>query len=409
MVKETIAWAWIDTCCIDKRSSAELSEAINSMYRWYSESQVCYVYLDDVWPNFQAKDTISRPRYKKFEESRWFTRGWTLQELLAPSSLVFFDRSWTEIGTKLSLLTDIIIASGISNSFLEDPRKATVAQKMSWASGRETTRIEDMSYCMLGLFGVNMPLLYGEGANAFKRLQEEIIKLSTDQSIFAWEQPRYPSRDIETSSILARSPGYFEKCSNIMLPSLLDDNAKSYSITNQGLSIELPYLTIRDIEIELGHTLPLSSGQSIGQDLVAAFLDCTWGLYGPHCVIWLRITKHLVQSGDVYASRGNLEIYGEHVCGGLSRSTNIKRALFHIYPIFDTSLNDTSRRSLNLRSPLDPRTMTHAIFRGENALSRGYACTDLWAFETYGGIGGFETHIRCIDIWYYIVWLTFHF
>jgi hypothetical protein len=117
-------------------------------------------------------------------KSQWFTRGWTLQELLAPSSIVFFDKDWIDIGTKVSLEEIISEITGIDD--FTNFETACVAQKMSWAGKRETTRIEDKAYCLLGLFDVNMPPLYGEGEKAFARLQLEILKTSDDESIFAW-------------------------------------------------------------------------------------------------------------------------------------------------------------------------------------------------------------------------------
>lgn len=175
-----------DRCCINKNSSAELSEAINSMFSWYKNAQVCYAYLSDVGivTSLQQKQT-------DIKKSRWFTRGWTLQELLAPSSVVFFSNDWQSLGTKaelsdlLSDITDIDvdILRGLDLGF------ASVAQKMSWASARHTTRVEDVAYCLLGIFNVNMPLLYGEGNKAFHRLQEEILKGSNDLSLFAWGIP----------------------------------------------------------------------------------------------------------------------------------------------------------------------------------------------------------------------------
>ncbi|THU88842.1 hypothetical protein K435DRAFT_632200, partial [Dendrothele bispora CBS 962.96] len=176
----------MDSCCIDKSSSAELSENINSMYRLYENAEVCYVYLPDASSEEDPRDPGSR-----FEKSRWFTRGWTLQELIAPSaSVVFLDHSWEEIGTRYSLRD---VASGKSplgqRLLLEDGdlTKYSIAQKMSWAAFRQTTREEDRAYSLMGLFDICMPPIYGEGgAKAFMRLQQEIIKTSDDRSIFAW-------------------------------------------------------------------------------------------------------------------------------------------------------------------------------------------------------------------------------
>ena len=175
-------YVWIDTCCIDKSSSAELSEAINSMFLWYQNATVCYAFLADVpeHDNLTSKGSA-------FGKSKWFTRGWTLQELLAPSDLVFFDQSWTDIGTKTSLRNEISEITHIDPETLlgEDFTRCSIATRMSWASHRITTREEDIEYCLLGLFGVNMPTLYGEGKAAFTRLQHNIIQLSTDHTIFA--------------------------------------------------------------------------------------------------------------------------------------------------------------------------------------------------------------------------------
>src|SRR5579871_6642511 len=180
-------YVWIDTCCIDKTSSAELSEAINSMYRWYQESGVCYAYLADVPSNAVDRQTMAIS--PEFSKSRWFTRGWTLQELIAPSTVIFLDQEWQEMGTKSSLQWMISEVTSIPTNILlgGDLESASVAQRMSWASKRETTRVEDLAYCLMGIFGVNMPMLYGEGERAFIRLQEEIMKVSDDHSLFAWK------------------------------------------------------------------------------------------------------------------------------------------------------------------------------------------------------------------------------
>ena len=173
-------------CCIDKTSSAELSEAINSMFRWYEKAKVCYAYLSDVSGDANLKKDVS-----EFVGSRWFTRGWTLQELVAPKSVLFYSRrytGWHFLGTKEDLCDHISAVTGIDTDTLYGAglELASVARKMSWASHRETTRVEDTAYCLLGIFDVNMPLLYGEGKKAFLRLQEEILRSSYDYSLFAW-------------------------------------------------------------------------------------------------------------------------------------------------------------------------------------------------------------------------------
>ena len=222
-------YVWVDTCCIDKTSSAELTESINSMYRWYQESHRCYVYLADfVLEKAKHKEGV------KFRDCRWFRRGWTLQELLAPNHVVFYDAEWMEIGSKnllQSLLTDIC---GISTRHLFYPKEASVAAKMSWASSRQTTRVEDVAYSLLGLFEINMPLIYGEGHNAFFRLQREIMQSSSDESIFAWTD-----RGFYYSGLLARSPRCFRDSSDIVPIRLKALDRPPYLMTNQGLSIEL--------------------------------------------------------------------------------------------------------------------------------------------------------------------------
>ncbi|KAH9858539.1 hypothetical protein C2E23DRAFT_745444 [Lenzites betulinus] len=179
---------WIGSCCIDKRSSAELSESINSMYALYREADVCYVYLADV-----PRDTDPREKDSEFWRSRWHKRGWTLQELVAPPYVVFLTCDWTFLGTKTGLASTLEKITGVDAVILlgmKPVESASVAKRMSWAAERETTRVEDRAYSLLGIFGVHMSPIYGEGTNAFLRLQEEIIKHIPDQSIFAWGRSR---------------------------------------------------------------------------------------------------------------------------------------------------------------------------------------------------------------------------
>ncbi|KAM7208555.1 HET domain containing protein, partial [Naviculisporaceae sp. PSN 640] len=184
-------WLWADTVCIDKTSSAELSEAINSMFEWYRRAEVCYAYMVDV--PMLSRDELANCSYRTspFRQSRWWRRGWTLQELVAPWSVVFLSKAWTYLGTKSTLGKHIATITSIPESCLSGNwakirDQASIAQKMSWAARRETTRIEDRAYCLIGLFGINMPLLYGEGEKAFHRLQQEIIKQTDDLSFLAW-------------------------------------------------------------------------------------------------------------------------------------------------------------------------------------------------------------------------------
>ena len=162
-LKDGLEYVWVDTCCIDKSSSAELTEAINSMFLWYQKAKICYVYLVDKFEN----DRLS--------SCRWFTRGWTLQELIAPATMSFYDYWWDCIGTKESLISDLCLISNIDENILLHRfpvSSACIAKRLSWAARRKTTRVEDMAYCLLGICNIHMPMLYGEGKAAFRRLQE---------------------------------------------------------------------------------------------------------------------------------------------------------------------------------------------------------------------------------------------
>ncbi|PMD18466.1 hypothetical protein NA56DRAFT_527872, partial [Hyaloscypha hepaticicola] len=176
-------YAWVDTCCTDKSSSAELNEAINCIYQWYSDAKRCYVYLDDLAAGHDLE--------KDLPDCRWFTRGWTLQELLAPrkaSRVHFFDKDWNYRGSKQRLSSIISTCTGIREEVLLKKvalKDFLVAERMSWAASRKTTRTEDNAYCLLGVFDVAMPLLYGEGMKLFQRLQAEIVKHNNDLTIFA--------------------------------------------------------------------------------------------------------------------------------------------------------------------------------------------------------------------------------
>ena len=186
------------------------------MYRWYQNSEVCYAYLVDV-PDATANHSYPG---SFFQQSKWFTRGWTLQELLAPMFVEFYDQNWIEIGTKSSMRALVQKITQIST--LVDIDAVCVAEKLSWASARVTTRIEDLAYCLMGLFDVNMPLLYGEGHNAFLRLQLEICSRVNDESIFAWGMPsvKVPHRNSKSvrlpiPSLLASRPYLFEGLNGI--------------------------------------------------------------------------------------------------------------------------------------------------------------------------------------------------
>ncbi|KAH7080176.1 heterokaryon incompatibility protein-domain-containing protein [Paraphoma chrysanthemicola] len=227
-------WAWQDNCCIDKRSSAELSEAINSMFHYYREAEECLIYLSDV-PSVADVGMRRQLQLTQMRDCRWFTRGWTLQELIAPQSRVLFDAHWSPIDDGEDLVDTLASITKIYPELLRNRDLLStfcVAERMSWASQRQTTRAEDRAYSLMGLFNIHMPVLYGEGAQkAFRRLQEEIIRISFDQSIYVW-QGSYKS-----SGLLAKSPSDFAETPRLGLWAPV--SLAPSMMTNVGLSIRM--------------------------------------------------------------------------------------------------------------------------------------------------------------------------
>jgi len=226
-----LKYIWVDTCCIDKTSSTELTEAINSMFNLYAESTICFAHLADV-----SSTPSDREFHAEVQRSRWFARGWTLQELLAPRKLKFFNRHWVAIGDKDSLVNDIQLATNISREHLENFQAASVATKMSWASERQTTRVEDRAYSLLGIFGVSMYLQYGERDKAFHRLQRAIIESSQDESIFAWTSVQ------ESSGMLASKPDCFQNSRDIISDYKKNKPRPSHQIMHNTLEFHVPVL-----------------------------------------------------------------------------------------------------------------------------------------------------------------------
>ncbi|KAI1111663.1 hypothetical protein F5Y14DRAFT_424388 [Nemania sp. NC0429] len=275
--RDGLSWAWVDTCCIDKTSSAELTEAINSMYAWYRDCAICYAYLVDV----SHRDDPFAPD-SAFRTSRWFTRCWTLQELIAPRTVEFYDKEWASIETKTptqstrysgdekkpqerlaKLLRDI---TGIPEDCLVEhhsPSMYSVARRMSWASKRNCTRVEDAAYSLMGIFDVNMPLLYGEGTKAFIRLQEEIFKEIDDHSLFAWTVPAQSNPSWVVSSLFAQSPAAFSRSGNII--PVQEEVGDISAMTKKGLRVNLN-LSLTETKHPLGsHCAP---------DAFYAILNC---------------------------------------------------------------------------------------------------------------------------------------
>lgn len=277
-LKDGIDYVWVDTCCIDKTSSAELAEAINSMFQWYRDAHVCYAYLSDLEPVTRltpappsgtksskvSSDCVAHantePSLSQLRACRWFTRGWTLQELIAPAKVHFYDRDWKPRGTKHGMIRNLHEVTGIQTAVLENANNTyalPIVARMSWASKRETSRIEDMAYCLMGIFDVNMPLLYGEGRKAFTRLQHEIIKSISDLSIFGWStgpetvwgaddaaaKKMYLPQSNEAHPLLSLSPSSFKFPANRLRPWEIADSVE-YSVTNVGIRINCCLLQI---------------------------------------------------------------------------------------------------------------------------------------------------------------------
>ena len=279
------SYIWIDTCCIDKTSSAELSEAINSMFQWYASAAVCYAYLED------AEYSRERPTGPSITTCRWFTRGWTLQELIAPRILVFVGHDWVPFGSKDSYCEEIVAITHIPETVLlhlQPVDSVDVATRMSWASHRETTRIEDQAYCLMGIFGVYMPTIYGERNHAFRRLQDEILKRDPDHTILvdssttvsidnpSWDwtctarlmactmtpgrRPRQP---------LAESPKSFQPSQFRSIHSLSPGQLAQRLRMSAAHTPLLPLISVAPDGIRL--KIPIVA---IGDSLVAGFLAC---------------------------------------------------------------------------------------------------------------------------------------
>lgn len=279
-------WCWIDTVCIDKSSSAELSEAINSMWKYYRDAVYCVAYLADV----------STLQMQEVFKSDWFTRGWTLQELLAPRHVSFYNQAWQRLGEKdlkSTLALVVAAASGVPLLVLNSPDRyseTSVAQRMSWAAKRTTERKEDRAYSLMGLFDVNMPLLYGEGEQkAFQRLQRAIIEQSDDESIFVFEGD---------GEILAENPRAFQKSDSVFRRSRVKRDP--YVITHKGLRIEGPALRLGSPWSEC-FLMKLNCVQRIIKQESTATGEA------PHTVTSQGCVLGLVQDGDNICRHPRLE------------------------------------------------------------------------------------------------------
>ena len=266
-----LQYVWADTACINKLSSAELTEAINSMFRWYERSDFCVAYLEDL-PAGASLD-VHLPR------CRWFTRGWTLQELIAPNDVHFYDQDWNFRGSKQDLLEYLTKITGIDRAVLlkQQPLSSIiVARKFSWAAHRQTTRIEDIAYCLLGIFDINMPLLYGEEEKAFRRLQVEIINTTPDLSIFAWKLPLPPGSGGRPagrvySGLLAESPLAFSRSSYNAVH--FSTPRRDFLVTNIGIKTRIRLILVPKRKGDR-YVLPLDCCGSSGKPVCVRLRKC---------------------------------------------------------------------------------------------------------------------------------------
>ncbi|KAI0546331.1 heterokaryon incompatibility protein-domain-containing protein [Xylaria curta] len=247
---------WMDTCCIDKTDSREYSEAINSMFSWYRNAKLCITILQDVRRQDGAtgkeafRSVEGGSDEKGYLPSNWFSRGWTLQELLAPREMEIYDMDWQYIGTKRQFAGAFSDITRIDSRYItgeKDLSEASIAMKMSWLYRRETKYPEDMAYCTLGIFNVNMPLVYGEGGSrAFRRLQETILESPfMEESLFAWRMPDIHAGqecDVVTTGwqpghwgLLAGSPQWFSESGDIQVDSDTDSQIRRFRLTPKGI------------------------------------------------------------------------------------------------------------------------------------------------------------------------------
>ena len=308
---------WIDTICINKGDAQELSTSINSMFRWYQSAEVCYVYLFDVSWNGTEDPTSQR----QFVDSEWFRRGWTLQELLAPRDVQFFDRDWKYIGAKDDLIASIVEASHIApEHLLGSFHSASLAQKMSWLARRETKFVEDRAYCVLGIFGIYLDARYGQGEDEFLRLQVEIIKswkkkVPFDESLFAWT-----SELVESSGLLAPAPRCFEDAGDIIFD---PKKAKDRGIgLVEGIEID----TAREMRFTIPlifyvPLLPVVNVLTLGALALYYLPTKIYGLQRQHCKVKLNCWSK-TSDGRMHAKRLKMERAPNHTwrrvdCGRL--------------------------------------------------------------------------------------------
>jgi tetratricopeptide (TPR) repeat protein len=252
--RDGIRYVWVDTCCIDKANNTELSEAINSMFCWYREAAKCYVYLSDVsTDSLHETNRLSGLTWESaFRRSRWFTRGWTLQELIAPVSVEFFSREGNLIGNKKSLEQQVHEITGIPIKALQRSPLShfSIPERISWAEHRETRRKEDKVYSLLGIFNVHMPLIYGEGREkAFMRLHDGIDRLARNFQLPNIQQGTFKASWIMPLERNSRFVGRESQLAQLEEMAFSEDRTTRIAITGLGgvgktqLAVELAFRT----------------------------------------------------------------------------------------------------------------------------------------------------------------------
>jgi hypothetical protein len=332
--RDGLDYFWVDTCCIDKSNTQELQEAINSMFRWYQNAKKCYVYLPDVENN-----TLDRDGESAFRQSRWFTRGWTLQELLAPKSVEFFSKEGAQLGDK-ELLKDVIHEiTGIPINALSGKQVSeySVSERFSWAVDRETIHPEDGAHCLLGIFDVHLPLIYGEGKeNALNRLKDAIVVKNNQgrsrsqeerlSQICNWLSAPDPSinyyrarnqRQTETGLWLLDSPKFKEwkesaasrlwlygipGCGKTILSSTIIEHLLQHYHNDASIVTTYFYFDFNDIqkqdpELMLRSLLCqlLQCSFSIPKGVDTLFLACEDGQQQPSLHVLLDVTRQVLQ------------------------------------------------------------------------------------------------------------------
>ncbi|KAM3080399.1 hypothetical protein ACMFMG_005354 [Clarireedia jacksonii] len=294
--RDNLQYFWVDTCCIDKSNSTELAEAINSMFRWYHNAAKCYVYLSDVSTKDYNEIDPSSQFWQSFRKSRWFTRGWTLQELIAPRSLEFFCSNGRLLGDKKSLERQLHEITGIAVSALQgtDLSAFSVSERMLWAKSRETKREEDKVYSLLGIFDIYMPLIYGEGADhALKRLEEELQKRSKkhrldEASTTVFSNPPKRPKTLHSQSLVAciNDPNSFDPESHFSS----EHNTDSVDAATKKVIIDKLYFPKIDERLT---SLTAAQGKT-----------CRWFLTKSEYISWHNIAQQSDHGGFLWI-KGN--------------------------------------------------------------------------------------------------------